>query len=369
MFKRLKHYLRRCFRAVRRRGDYPILLPHFEVLEEAVRFLGKDLYAVANPVARALSMCDGRRTIGEITKATGISPAELMHQHEEGRLIFWHAPLADDADEADTAEVIVVSPHPDDAPLSLGGRMLARRLGARKAGVADLVINVFSRTAWTRFPRQLADAEHIAAVRAEEEELVARLAHLRLRMLGLPEAMLRGHKLADVFTAAFTQDDDIVRGQLTNALTKLAAANPKATWYLPLGIGNHIDHRIVQQGSLAALQQARVPEEQILFYEELPYAVKEKTDGDFIATLNGRALVRDAVELKDALRWKLEMSRVYWSQFTWTQIKQLGEYAERIGSGRAIERCWRLPPEPARVGGEPIPHSLRHSPATKAGIS
>jgi hypothetical protein len=43
------------------------------------------------------------------------------------------------------------------------------------------------------------------------------------------------------------------------------------------------------------------------------------------------------------MKWKLELCRVYWSQFTTGRLKVMEEYAERLGNGRPVERVWNAP--------------------------
>ena len=66
----------------------------------------------------------------------------------------------------------------------------------------------------------------------------------------------------------------------------------------------------------------------VWFYEELFYAAETATPAS-----GGQLMPVD-------MKWKLELCRVYWSQFTAGRLKVAEEYAERIGNGRAIERIW-----------------------------
>jgi LmbE family N-acetylglucosaminyl deacetylase len=218
---------------------------------------------------------------------------------------------------------IIVSPHPDDAALSCAGEMLFTD------GV--LVLNVFSRTAWWRFPYGPADLPKIQAARDMEEDLVSRLSGAEVRGLGLPEALLRGHRMEEVFTATPDRRDEEVVRNVTEAVAKLAREHPAARWYLPLGVGGHVDHRIARDAAFEGLGE--VERARVHFYEDLPYAAKgEKTD--FFEKRSDLQLSREmmtSTDVEDLLDWKVELLRAYWSQLTWGQIEDVRKYGREQG--------------------------------------
>src|SRR5258708_3508233 len=121
MRRRLKNLLR----SIRYTGRYPILLPHFEIVANGLQPIYGPLRALDASMLDALRLCDGTRTLGAIARAARVSRAQLLQQHEDGSLLLWRSPIPPtDARSPDQAPVIIVSPHPDDAALSLGGVML-----------------------------------------------------------------------------------------------------------------------------------------------------------------------------------------------------------------------------------------------------
>jgi hypothetical protein len=42
------------------------------------------------------------------------------------------------------------------------------------------------------------------------------------------------------------------------------------------------------------------------------------------------------------MKWKKELCRVYWSQFTAGRLKVMEEYALAVGKGEAVERVWKV---------------------------
>jgi len=148
----------------------------------------------------------------------------------------------------------------------------------------------------------------------------------KLRVLGLPEALLRGREIKDVFCSEIDDRDKEVSQKLGHAVKEMAREHPHANWYLPLGVGGHVDHRIAREVASAALKDAGV--RSVWFYEELFYAAETATPA------SGGQM--KAVEMK----WKMELCRVYFSQFTAGRLKVANEYAERLGNGKAVERVW-----------------------------
>jgi LmbE family N-acetylglucosaminyl deacetylase len=203
-----------------------------------------------------------------------------------------------------------------------------------------LIVNVFSKGAWWRFPHDpAADAEKIQACRRAEENLVSRLSGCPHVNLDFAEALLRGHAMADLFTATPGGRDADVSDRIRDAVASLACEHPLVHWFLPLGVGDHIDHRIVRDAALAALHEAGLKPTHLHFYEDLPYAAKGR-QGDFATKVSGVRLAEDSLGVEESLPWKLELLRAYWSQFRWNDLLELKHYAKSTGGGEAVEITW-----------------------------
>jgi LmbE family N-acetylglucosaminyl deacetylase len=336
-------YMRRKLRGWTWARCCPVLLPHFEVQDKGVRVLGKRFEPLSASLAAALRLCDGKVTLKEVSRRARVPRDELIHQHDDGRLVMWSREIAPQPPADATVDDIIVAPHPDDAPLSAFGAVQGDSWLFDEAG-RSLVLDIFTRTSWSRFPELLRSAAEVQQVRCAEERLMARLLGARLKMLDLPEAVLRGCAIEEVFTAPPTAGDAPIIDAIRAAVTALAGEHASARWYLPLGVGGHLDHRLARDAALAALEAAGLPRERIFFYEDLPYAVAEPTR-DFAATVPGRRLApsshRPGVW---ALFNKREALRVYWSQLTWPQIREVTQYTNRRGGGNSppMEQYWQL---------------------------
>jgi LmbE family N-acetylglucosaminyl deacetylase len=171
-------------------------------------------------------------------------------------------------------DLIVVSPHLDDAVLSCGGRLAATAEAGGRARVVTLFagddpvdpvnpLAIELRRIWELEPGKV-----MAARRAEDLEACRRLG-VEADHRDLPEALYRtnadGSPLYPTLRSLYgslSQED----GEATNRAEALIRELPPTDLLLaPLGVGGHVDHLLVRR---AAEQSGR----QVAFYEEFPYA-------------------------------------------------------------------------------------------------
>jgi len=119
------------------------------------------------------------------------------------------------------------------------------------------------------------DAGDIAASRRLEDERYSLFAEASIVHLDLPDAVYRGYEGDDELLGVPRDDDpapvDILRREI-------ARLEPQKV-YLPLGIGNHVDHQLVRDAGIALLAEGRrwvMPGPEytgiVTFYEDFPYA-------------------------------------------------------------------------------------------------
>jgi LmbE family N-acetylglucosaminyl deacetylase len=172
-------------------------------------------------------------------------------------------------------DLLVLSPHLDDAVLSCGGRISAEVERGREV----LVVTVFTADEPAEPPSRLAadlrrwwrlpTGEVMAARRREDAEAVARLG-ARLLHLGLPEAPYRcaasGRPYYDQLAHLFGEPEPEDRAALGAVLRARLAGLPSSTLRLaPLGVGGHVDHRLLRDA-------VETVDASAAFYEEFPYA-------------------------------------------------------------------------------------------------
>ena len=324
MLSKVKSSLRPWVRGVQRRRQFPVLLPGHRLTETGVHTPDGNDRPLDPELRSALALCDGSRTLAQVARQARITRARLIRAHDDGLLLFWRSALPRETPNLTHApHSIILSPHLDDAALSCGGRMLGDQ--------SVLVVNVFNRGCWWRFPWTLDDAARIQAVRHEEEAMIARLSGAPMKMLDFPEALLRGHTMEELFTIPPDHRDTEIAARVRDAIASLARQYPLAHWFIPLAIGEHIDHHIVRDQGIAALQSQGVKPTHFHFYEDLPYAAKLGPEADFSARLPSTPLREELLEIDDLFPWKLELLRSYWSQFRWVDFAKVVDYGRAIG--------------------------------------
>jgi hypothetical protein len=160
--------------------------------------------------------------------------------------------------------ILIVSPHYDDVPFSLGQSIIDGSLHGHRLTVGI----VFGRSNWVKWFHPTASrAPLVSAIRWTEEAHAALRFRYRLRVAGLEEAMLRlGSSDASTFRDpsfdASTSDD------LEAVETVVAHWMADADLVLcPLGIGSHMDHELCAEVG----RKLREAGHAVGWYEDRPY--------------------------------------------------------------------------------------------------
>jgi len=169
-------------------------------------------------------------------------------------------------------DVVYLSPHLDDAVLSCAGRMAHERARGRRVGVWTLFTadepaeppSPFAATLrrWWNLP-----AGEVMATRRREDRAACERLGIRALHGGWTEAPYRldasGRPPYDSLDRLFGEVDG-ADSELEAELAERFAALSGARVVAPLGVGGHVDHRIVRRAALRAGIAAA-------FYEEFPY--------------------------------------------------------------------------------------------------
>jgi LmbE family N-acetylglucosaminyl deacetylase len=165
----------------------------------------------------------------------------------------------------DRPAVTIVSPHYDDAPLSLGQSLLDGALSTCRVRVEV----VFGRSNFTRwFHPTRGRALPVSAWRRAEEALAQAAFGYRVGTASWEEVVLRTGELdADVLLDADAAVDEDLVSELATWMRRLRGSG--AVLLVPAGIGDHLDHRLVAE---AGRRLAAEHPDRIGFYEDRPYA-------------------------------------------------------------------------------------------------
>jgi LmbE family N-acetylglucosaminyl deacetylase len=200
----------------------------------------------------------------------------------------------------------------------------------------------------------------IGAKRRLEDEKFALFAEASIVWLDLPDAVYRGYRGDTELLGSPRDDDDVVFEALRREITRL---EPQKV-YLPLGIGNHVDHQLCRDVGVRLLGEARrwvMPGPEyagiVTFYEDFPYAwwqgfagIDDLPRDAFGELPAGVALTPGFADISDQLERKIQGISLYDSQMdtlfggVQEMARQTRSYAQKVGllGGRfsAAERYW-----------------------------
>lgn len=207
---------------------------------------------------------------------------------------------------------------------------------------------------------EAAEAGEIVAKRRVEDERYAYFAEASVVFLDLPDAVFRGYEGDDQLLGPVRPDDDAPLAILRKEIARL---EPQ-TVYLPLGVGNHVDHQLCRDVGVSLLSESRRwvmpgPEwaGKVVFYEDFPYAwwnnfqsLDELPEGALAGIPREVLLTPRYANIGDQLERKVrgvsiyesQLERLFGSRKEMAQaVRQRANAVGTIGSaGGAAERYW-----------------------------
>ena len=205
-----------------------------------------------------------------------------------------------------------------------------------------------------------ATAGEIVARRRVEDERFAYFAEASVVFLDLPDAVFRGYEGDDQLLGSVREDDDAPISILRREIARL---EPQSV-YLPLAIGNHVDHQLCRDAGVALLAEPRswvMPGPawagNVVFYEDFPYAwwrafqsLDDLPDGALNGIPQGTYLTPRYADISDQLEKKVRGIAMYESQMDrlFGGVKEMArgvrEHAQSVGTlghvAGASERYW-----------------------------
>lgn len=253
-------------------------------------------------------------------------------------------------DAAQAYPHIVVAPHLDDAVLSCGGQIAL--LTARGVPVLAVTLCAGSPSGEAEllpFAQYLhgewdLGADPIRQRREEDAEALALLGcdWLHLDQLDAPYRV-PAYGVGDGWRGAVASDDPLIPAA-DAILTQLHVQQAAAQFYVPLGVGNHVDHQVVCAAGLRLAERGAA----VVWYEDAPYAAKTPAAVAERLRQLPVPLVADVVEIGMVLERKLSAIAVYRSQLrelfgTVPMDQMMTTYAAALAErqGGYGERIWR----------------------------
>jgi len=242
----------------------------------------------------------------------------------------------------DETRALFVQPHLDDVAFACGGSV-ARAAGE---GAQPVIIGVFCAapapgplsenlvTMHTRWG--LGDDAWLA--RRHEDERGCAILGARPIWLTYRDAPYRGYSTFASLFAELAANDPLIQ-TIADDLRAHWQQTPNAQIYMPLGIGNHIDHQLCHAAG-AVLERAGLP---VLYYEDFPYAALPGLVQARLAKLD--AFQPELVDVAAFLDHRVRAAAAYVSQATalFTSTSLIGGSADQVMRRHAGALAGSLP--------------------------
>jgi len=318
-------------------GASAVLLPHFSPALDGVRTVGGRRMRLDPEIAAFAAKLAVETPLDDLPATPADAERTLADLVRNGLAIILPPPV--EARRCAGVDLIL-SPHVDDAALSLGGTLARHRGDGRRR----IVCNVFSDQSYQSGLR--APAGTLAALARDEDRLAGRILGYEIRDCGLPGAQDR-HRLPLARTLGWSEASVRAEARFRREIADLAArildlvapesATSDIRLFAPSGIGGHLDHLLVRLAVADLLADGAIDPETTQFYEDLPYAAAmpgPDAPAGFAPAL--RALP------PPALAAKLSALRVFQTRLRGPQIALCGRHAVLLaGENGAAERVFR----------------------------
>lgn len=231
---------------------------------------------------------------------------------------------------------IIFSSHIDDAYFSLGG-MISKTYQE----VDWTIINVFSKSNYTKISKNNLAPERVTKLRKNEELINSKKFGIKTEFWDYPDLFLRGYPR---WNSTINRKKDY---ELLNDLwAKIEGIiDHSSKIFFPLGFGNNVDHLILFELAEKIIDQKFNFNAKIVFYEDLPYASYSIRPN----AIKKYRLNPKFIDISEDMDRKLCCCSVYRSQTTRLDKLLINMYAKWIGlekdfSSIMYERTWTLPP-------------------------
>jgi LmbE family N-acetylglucosaminyl deacetylase len=255
---------------------------------------------------------------------------------------------------AEPATHIFLAPHYDDVALSCGGSV-AR---IAESGDTALIVTIFGGLTSEPLTTFASDMHALWGVRPHdvietrraEERCAAETLGAESIWLDFPDAIYRADRYTSdlqLFGTIHPAEAELADTIHDALLSELSARDLRpSAYYVPLAIGNHVDHQHV----LAVGRLLAADGHDVWAYEDFPYAGDPAWRASIEARAHAVTSGNDRLEAlsADQLQRRIDAVRCYRSQLD-VIFRHQGEpagairsYAQTIGDGHPAERFWRI---------------------------
>lgn len=250
------------------------------------------------------------------------------------------------------------SPHFDDAVLSCGGMIHKLAQERRYVRVMTLMAQDMPpnppntpivRDLHTRWKT---NENPVKMRRLEDEKAIEGLGALFTHVMMMPDCVYRVVEGEVLYPSEASLFGDVHPKDDVNKLYEYSLLYHPETLYLPLAVGNHVDHQIVRD--LGRRLKHDIPKVRLLFYEDYPYSRDKNATAQALDRLKKLESTMyfepQIVELSEEdVNAKIRAAACYQSQIStfWDSLAQMEREIRQdlleTGGGKVYaERCWLM---------------------------
>jgi hypothetical protein len=255
-------------------GAYPLLLPHFGYHGDAVYFGPTRVASVSVGEGWFLSRCDGTRTLAQAAAGCGVSPDFVAGAARW--MVWWPRPIAPvpSVEPCGRVERLVLSPHPEDAWIGMGGRILSEA-----ADVATLVHHTFQ-VFTGRHGASYRTTRELAMACTDEAAAASRLGGVASGAFRVPEHEARRlHHFPE----------EAAHQLLRLKLTELIAALDPNEIFVPAAVKGGPDSLLLCEVLLGLFADGTL-EAELHLYDDAPDPLGQRLIDDFLLRFEGAFL-------------------------------------------------------------------------------
>ncbi|MHB1422890.1 MAG: glycosyltransferase [Gemmataceae bacterium] len=311
-----------------------------------------DSAALAAAITHLVKDPDLRRRLGENGRRAAQRFLVANHLRDNLELLRWAARRDPRIPEGET-EHVFFAPHLDDTILSCGGLIHAAVGRGKKARAVTVFAGVDKRQPPSAFARHLHEKWGLRDSPAdrlqEDQRAFRRLGVVAVEHWEFLEAPYRHDESGAPLYCTYDElkgEPSAADGFLVEALVQRVrqstpGADSARRLYFPLGLGGHVDHRLLFQVGL----RLRSESWDVRFYEDWPYAEVYEPAHTSLGWLSERVDVSLADKHAAILEYRSQLPGLGGSASVLQA--RLARYAFRVGGGRAQERYWFVTPSRA----------------------
>jgi LmbE family N-acetylglucosaminyl deacetylase len=286
------------------------------------------------------SLIDGVKRLSDLA-ALGVDMRVVNQLIEQDVVALVPGRVTNHTDKPPTEKWSVISPHSDDAALSIGGTLAA--LGD-SIEVSLLTMIGPSRCAGTCAPLY-GDIETVTHIRTKEDELYGEFIGAKVECANIQDVEMYVDANGSRWAERIMETPDDFRLKLyESGLKTYFEKNTPDVILAPLAVGAHGDHAATHLALWSLLPELlkKAPATRVLFYEDLPYCQYDQPA--LVKRLQDFNNLKPVTTTIDATQ-KARGVSIYRSQYVAADIAwDILEYAEKLSTkeGVYVERLWEL---------------------------